>query len=224
MDKMGHSVRANIFVMKLSRLQVEAEFASLCEYFATPPPPTTTPDSFFQLIANFVRAYASTVKQVESRKERQAKQAQRDAARAALKAKSAARTGSTTGTDKKSKRVPHKRALTGIDMGAIAVQAAATAQSSAAPVDPSKPIPTPADADVPKLPERIRVSSVIEAPPPLVKPPPVDGVEPSVVMKAMRRASMAMGLVARGIEINVYLIEPLHIWWQPRVGITIGAT
>ena len=49
-DKMGaFCVRAEHIRDEVVKAlaKVEAEFASLCEYFATPPPPTTTPDSFF---------------------------------------------------------------------------------------------------------------------------------------------------------------------------------
>jgi hypothetical protein len=163
--------------------EAESEFASLCEYFASPPPPTTTPDSFFRLVANFVNEYMSTVKKVASQKERQEKQAQRDAERAARKAKTASRTGA--GAGKKSKRVPHKRVLTGIDMGALAAAAVATAPDHD---DAAPPVATP------KPQQRIQVASVVRAPPPSVNPPHVDGVNPSMVLKAMRRASHAMGM------------------------------
>ena len=165
--------------------KAETEFASLCEYFASPPPPTTTPDSFFRLVANFVNAYMSTVKHVATRKERQVKQAQREAARAALKAKTSARTGANGG--RKNKRVPHKRVLTGIDMGAMA-KAAAAAAPREAPASESTPAPP------------IQVAATTDPPPPDINPPRVDGVNPSVVLKAMRRASHAMGMGPRGVE------------------------
>lgn len=165
--------------------KAETEFASLCEYFASPPPPTTTPDSFFRLVANFVNAYMSTVKHVATRKERQVKQAQREAARAALKAKTSARTGANGG--RKNKRVPHKRVLTGIDIGAMA-KAAAAAAPKEAPASELTPAPP------------IQVAATTDPPPPDINPPRVDGVNPSVVLKAMRRASHAMGMGPRGVE------------------------
>lgn len=167
-----------------------SEFASLCEYFASPPPPTTTPDSFFRLVANFVKEYMSTVKKVASQKERKEKQAQRDAERAARKAKTASRTGA--GGGKKSKRVPHKRVLTGIDMGALAVAAAAAAPGHG---DAAPPVATKQTSPAtPKPQQRTQAASMVQAPPPSVNPPHVDGVNPSMVLKAMRRASHAMGM------------------------------
>ena len=149
--------------------QAETEFASLCEYFASPPPPVTTPDTFFKLVADFVRVYTQTVKSATARKERQAKQAEREAARNALKMKATSKVKKMS----KDQRVPHKRALTGIDMTSIANAAAKSVKRDGlnyAEEDLAPPAPASKSQTG------------------------FDEVSPAVVLKAMRRASNAMNI------------------------------
>lgn len=149
--------------------QAESEFASLCLYFASPPPPATTPDSFFKLVADFLGVFKRTVNSVTARRERQEKQAQREAARTALKLKATVK-GNTSG---KAYRVPHKRALTGIDMTSIANAAVETMQQG----------------DLNKTKEDSAPAAPVNA---ADSKSGFNEVKSSTVMKAVRRASVAM--------------------------------